>query len=128
MGKVVNLDSSADQDAVMKKYRTLGFVRDNRDEEGLHMSFSPYRVAKGLTKLQVRRRINKYFATKDTRNPLEEIKKALGHRITILMDGRFFSGISVNSDVTRTNKTWLKFIREYLKMLESPKRPTPKGF
>jgi hypothetical protein len=123
-----HLDSSSRQDRIMANYKRLGFVRDKRDEEGLHMGFSPMSVPEGLTKLQVRRRVNKYFTTPKSTNPFADIQKIMGHRLTILMDGRFFSGISVSSDVTKTPKTWVKFVEEYLRVLKAPRKPMPKGF
>ena len=52
------------QNAIMKSYKNKGFVLNDKDEEGLHMFFSPKCVPKGLTKLQVRRNINAYFKGK----------------------------------------------------------------
>lgn len=76
------LKSLAEQDAIMNKYKALGYVKDSRDEQGLHMSFSPYRVPKRLTKLQVRRRINKYWKHGNPK-PLELLTQANTLSLTI---------------------------------------------
>lgn len=98
----------------MARYKKLGYVKDARDEEGLHMSFSPYVVPKGLSRLQVRRRINRYFRVKQ--KPLL-LRNLFGHRISIFMDGKFFSAISVKSNVTKNKKAWKAFVKDYLKTL-----------
>ncbi len=116
---IAAIGSPAKQDKVMARYKKLGYVKDARDEEGLHMSFSPYVVPKGLTAKQIRRRINKYFREKD--KPLM-LRNLVGHRFTILMDGKFFAGISVKSNVTKNNRTWTAFIKDYLKTLKAPKK------
>ncbi len=109
-----------EQDQVMNKYKTLGFVKDKRDEQGLHMAFSPQRVPTGLTKLQVRRRIEKYYRyTRD----IEDIFG--NHRMTILMDGKFFSGTSFSGKVPENSKQFLKLLKELVSMMEAPTVPDP---
>ena len=65
-----------EQNTVMESYKKQGFVLNAKDEQGLHMFFSPKCVPNGLTKLQVRRSINAYFKGK-TKHKLSDL---FGHR------------------------------------------------
>lgn len=125
MAKIDSIDKFLEtarisQEDVMALYRQKGFVKSLDEEQSLHMSFSPYRVPTGLSKASVRRRINDYKAG---RRKAPSLKSVLGHRLTIHLDGKFFAGISVKNDVTKTPKSWLKFLKEYVAILESPRVP-----
>jgi len=99
-----------EQNAVMKSYKKKGFVLNAKDEEGLHMFFSPTQIPKGLSKLQVRRSINAYFKGK-TKHKLSDF---FGHRIEIFIDGKFRLGSSFGGKAPKNSKEFHKLLKELL--------------
>ena len=97
-----------EQNAIMESYKKRGFVLNAKDEEGLHMFFSPKQVPKGLTKLQVRRSINAYFKGK-TKHKLSDL---FGHRLEIFIDGKFRLGASFGGEAPKNSKEFHKLLKE----------------
>jgi hypothetical protein len=98
------------QNAIMKSYKNKGFVLNDKDEEGLHMFFSPKCVPKGLTKLQVRRNINAYFKGK-TKHKLSDY---FGHRLEIFIDGKFRLGASFGGEAPKNPREFHKLLKELI--------------
>lgn len=95
---------------IMNNYRTLGFVKNNKDEEGLHMYYSPYKVPENLTKIGVRRAINKYFKS-GSKNKIP----LFPNRITILFNDKPILGASINADMPKNHKELVKLIKMIIK-------------
>ena len=108
-----------EQDQVMNEYKKLGYVLNKHDEEGLHMSFSPMRVARGLSRLQVRRRINKYFkhGNKGTPSVFSD------NRMNIFINDRFVSGTSFSGKVPQNPKEFVKLLKDVINILTSKDVP-----
>ncbi len=100
-----------EQNAVMESYRKNGFVLNEKDEIGLHMFFSPYKVPKGLTKLQVRQKINSYFGGKKKPTNLADI---FGHRLEMFIDGEFRLGASFGGNVPKNSKEFHKLLKKLI--------------
>lgn len=99
-----------EQNDVMESYKKKGFVLNAKDEQGLHMFFSPKCVPKGLTKLQVRRSINAYFKGK-TKSKLSDL---FGHRLEIFIDGKFRLGASFGGESPKNSKDFHKLLKELI--------------
>ena len=97
-----------EQNAIMESYKALGFVLNAKDEEGLHMFFSPKQVPKGLSKSYIRRCINTYFKGK-TKYKLSDF---FGHRIEIFIDGKFRLGASFGGEAPKNSKEFHKLLKE----------------
>jgi hypothetical protein len=112
-----------EQEAVMETYKQKGFVLTEEDEQGLHMSFSPYRVKKGLTKLQVRRRINKYFRDADKPKPFDVLD-----RVEVRWNGHMIFGVTMKFPRPENSRQLNKLLKLLVKARSAPKKPAPKGF
>ena len=82
----IEINDYIKQDCIEQDYVQKGFLK--LEEVGdLHMAFSPYRIPKGLTKLQIRRRINAHL-----RNPQKQIQKSLkvlfSNSLEVLINGK----------------------------------------
>ncbi len=99
-----------DQNKVVEEYRTLGYVTSKEDEQALHMSFSPVRVPRKLTKLQVRRRINKYRKVGNTKS----IKEVMGHYLTIRINGQLFVSANFTGKVPATHGQLKNLLRNII--------------
>lgn len=104
------------QTRVMNAYKSRGFVTNKRDEEGLHMAFSPNRVPTGLSKLQVRRKINAYFAGKI--QPYNLFKE---NRLVICINGAFVLGASFKGNIPKNSKELHSLLGDLLKVSKTPK-------
>jgi hypothetical protein len=100
-------DGSKEQEKVMNSYKKRGFVKTKQDEDSLHMAFSPNRVPKGLTKLQVRRRINKYLK-EGNKNTLKNI---VGNRLEVFVNGQFRLGATFGGKVPVNRKSFHKLLK-----------------
>lgn len=111
--------SEREDNQIMDNYRDLSFVKDNRDEEGLHMYYSPYKVPTNLTKLQVRRAINKYFksGSKIQFNVLNV------NRLSILFNGELILGADVTLERPKDDKEMKKLIKTLLQVISAPRTP-----
>lgn len=78
-------------------YISKGYISNEKDWEALHMSFSPFKVPDNLTKIQIRRRINKYLKEGNK----QTIKDLLGNRLEILINGRQILGLSFKGEVPK---------------------------
>lgn len=93
----------AKQQRLIASYWKRGFLKTKEDEQALHMSFSPYKVARGLTKLKIRRRINRYWKNKEL-GLSESVKQILGHRLEITINGKTILGASFVGKVPDTSR------------------------
>lgn len=88
---------------IEESYLRRGFVKSKDDLADLHMSYSPYRVPRGLTKLQIRRRINKFI-----RNGRKLDNSLLfTNRLNVTVNGKLILGASFTGEVP-TNRRQLK--------------------
>jgi hypothetical protein len=99
-----------EQKIIMDTYKKKGFVLNARDEQGLHMFFSPKCVPRGLTKLQVRRNINAYFKGKMK----SKLSDWFGHRLEIFIDGKFRLGASFGGEAPTNSKEFHKLLKELI--------------
>lgn len=97
------------QDRIMASYVRKGYVTTPDEEKALHMSFSPYRVPRGLTKRQVRLRIARYNKGKNKLKP----NPALENRLEIYINGGYILGASFTGEVPNTHRK----LRSLLKKL-----------
>jgi len=97
------------QDKKIKaSYRKRGFIKSDQDEADLHMSFSPKRVPRGLTKLQIRRRINKFVRNGRKSVPIASV---MGNRMNIFINDRFVAGVSFGGKVPQNSRQLKRLIR-----------------
>lgn len=108
---------------IMMAYLRKGYFESERDIENLHQFHSPYIVPKGLTKLQVRRRINR-FRKDGNKNPNPY---ANTHRVEIFVDGKFLSGTTYGKPI-ENHRQFLRFLRELHTALKAPKKKLPNNF
>jgi hypothetical protein len=99
-----------EQDAVMARYRSRGFVKTQQDEDALHMFHSPYRVPNNLTKLTVRRRINHYLKH-GNKTKLEDV---IGNRLEVRINGKLFLGASFGGKLPKNHKQLHSLLRDLL--------------
>jgi len=121
-----NLEASTQnwlkENPVLLTYLRKEYFKTKRDMENLHQFHSPYIVPKGLTALQVRRRINSFAknGNKNT-NPF-----ANTHRVNIFVDDKFLSGTTYGRPITN-HRQFVRFLKDLLSSMKAPKRPLPKG-
>lgn len=96
---------------VMESYRKRGFVTSEQDEADLHQSFSPYKVPRGLTKLQIRRRINKFV-----RNGRKlDASLLIANRLEVRINGKFVLGASFGGNVPQNSRQLKQLLRAVTK-------------
>jgi len=105
-------------------YFNRGFFQTKEEVGELHSSFSPYRIPRGLTKLQVRRRINKFV--KGGRKLDSSL--LLTNRVSLLFNNDLILGASITSERPKNSRQMNKLLRDLLAVSTSRKRPMPKGF
>lgn len=98
----------AQDEKIKASYRKRGFVKSAQDEADLHMSFSPNRVPRGLTKLQIRRRINKFVRNGRKLKPISEV---VGNRMNIFINDKFVAGVSFGGKVPQNSRQLKRLIR-----------------
>lgn len=113
-----------DENKPLFSYFNRGFFRTRDEVNDLHRSYSPYRIPRGLTKLQVRRRINRFV--KDGRKLDSSLLTT--NRVTILFNGDFILGASITSERPKNSRQMDKLLRDLLTVSTSRKRPMPRGF
>lgn len=102
-------------------YINKGFVKSERDKEGLHMSFSPYQVPRGLTSLQIRRRINGYFNGKKTKENGRALDILTSNRLEMFINGKFILGSSFRGPIPKDSKGLKKLLKDIVKTFEGRK-------
>jgi len=96
-----------------------------KDELGdLHACYSPYRVPRGLTKLQVRRRLNKFV--KEGRPLNTSLMNT--NRVTIMFNNDMILGASTTAKRPENSRQLNKLLRDILAIGTARKRPMPKDF
>ena len=105
-------------------YFNRGFFKTKDEVGDLHQSFSPYRVPRGLTKLQVRRRINKFV--KGGRKLDSSL--LMTNRVSIFFNDNLILGASITSKRPENSRQINKLLRGLLAVSTARKRPMPKGF
>lgn len=99
-----------EQDAVMASYAKR-FALTQDDQNKLHQAHSPRRVPRGLSGLQVRRRINR-FKKYGSKFKLEDF---LGHRVELRWDDKLVMGISLKHKRPENRRQIRKLLRDILK-------------
>lgn len=69
---------------IKARYRRLGWVKNEKEEQELHQAFSPFRVPAGLTRLQVRRKIG-HFRREGNPSAMEVL---FGNSIQVIINGK----------------------------------------
>ena len=105
------------ENPVLFGYLRKGFFQTEQDIDNLHQFHSPFIVPKGLTKLQIRRRINNF---RKNGNPNQD-PFAKTHRVNISVDGKFLSSTIYNKPITN-NRQYIAFLKELINVLRAPKR------
>lgn len=105
-------------------YFKRGYFQSKSDVQDLHSSYSPYRVPRGLTKLQVRRRINKFV--RNGRQLDDTLFNT--NRVSILFNDTLILGASVKCERPKNSRQMNKLLRGLLAIGTARKRPMPKGF
>lgn len=105
-------------------YFKRGYFKTKDDVGDLHQAFSPYVVPRGLTKLQVRRRINKFV--RNGRKLDDTLFNT--NRVSILFNDTLILGASVKCERPKDSRQMNKLLRGLLAVGTSRKRPMPKGF
>ena len=118
-----NIDDDSAQRELKALYLKKGFLKDKQDVDDLHSAFSPYIIPTGLTKLQIRRKINKFIKSGRKLKDLYDDT----HRVNIFVDGKFLSGTTYGRPISN-HKEFVRFLKDFLKVLQSPKRKPPVGF
>ena len=90
----------------------------------LHLAYSPYRVPRGLTELQIRRKINKFV--KNGKQVDSSLLRA--NRLTILFNGEQILGADITVKKPENRREMNKMLRDLLMVTSGPRRPLPKGF
>lgn len=112
-----------EQKKIIDTYNQKGYLKSKDDIENLHRLFSPYKVPKGLTRLQIRRKINKFVKNgSKLYNPYENT-----HRVNIYIDDKFLSGTTYGKPITN-HKEFVQFLKGLLKVLQSKKTFSEKDF
>lgn len=106
------------QNPTLYRYVKRGFVETEQDASNLHQYHSPYRIPKGLTKLQIRRRINHFRKHGNTLT----IKEILGYRVSLLVDGRLLLGASFRGKKPEDNKGLRKLLKNLLEITDPKNR------
>lgn len=96
--------------AVMENYFKKGFVLNESDKENLHMSFSPYVVAKGLTRLQIRRRINKYKKHGNT----QKISDVFSNVVELTFNGKTLMRASISCPCPQNHNQLTKLLKNLI--------------
>lgn len=110
----------AEDQKVKDTYHKKGYLKSKQDEQDLHMAFSPYKVPKGLTKLQIRRKINKFVRNgRKADNPLFGIDEngmmfSKMNRIEIHINGKLCIGASFTGKVPDSGPSYRKLLREII--------------
>lgn len=98
------------QEKIIHSYKSKGFIKNKKDEEGLHLFHSPYEVPGSLTKLQVRRRINYYFK----HGPKIKLSDLFGNRVEVFVNGKFRLGADFGGKAPDNSKELLKLLKTLL--------------
>lgn len=105
------------QEKVMTTYRNKGFVLTKEDEQALHMSYSPFRVPRGLTKIQIRRRINHYLKHGDQKT----LKDFLGVRYALTFNGKEVISGNYVGEIPHNTRETKKFLKNLLGWISARK-------
>lgn len=100
----------AEDRRIKDTYHKKGYLKSKQDEDDLHMAFSPYKVPLGLTKLQIRRKINKFV--RGGRVADNSILNC--SRLEIHINNKFVLGGSFTGKVPANHKELVKLLREIL--------------
>lgn len=106
-----DIDCSKAQEKVMTTYKNKGYVRDKIDEEALHRAFSPNRVPRGLTKLQVSRRISIGNGKIPRKDMAALISELIFHRIEVRINGVTVLGACFCGKIPKTKKALKDLIK-----------------
>ena len=104
-----DFDCSAAQDRVIQTYKNKGFVKTKDDEASLHMSFSPNRVPKGLSKHQVIAKIAHY-----RKHGKDMTKYLFTNRMKIYFNDKFALGLSFTGDIPDTRRKRKNFFKKFI--------------
>lgn len=105
------IDCDCRQKSTIDHYYKKGYLKNGAEEIDLKRSFYPFIVPKGLTKLQIRRRINKI---RKYGSPDIAVKELLGNRLEILINGKFILGANFKGDVPDSKIGLKKLLNELL--------------
>lgn len=112
------------ENPVLLSYLKRGFFKAQHDMDYLHLAYSPYRVPRGLTELQIRRKINKFV--KNGKQVDSSLLRA--NRLTILFNGEQILGADITVKKPENRREMNKMLRDLLMVTSGPRRPLPKGF
>jgi hypothetical protein len=107
-----------EEQKVKDTYHKKGFLKSKQDENDLHMAFSPNKIPKGLTKLQIRRKINKFIKNgRKAENPFFSVVNGVlvpkTIRAEVLVNGRLMMGASIVGKVPNNSRQ----LRRLLKLM-----------
>ncbi len=105
-----DFDCSAAQEKVMDSYWKKGYILDKQGEDALHMSFSPYRVPKGLSKHQVIAKIAYY-----KKYGKDNSKYIFTNRMSIYFNDKFSVGLSFVGKVPDSHRKMKNFLKKFIK-------------
>lgn len=112
------------ENPVLVAYIRQGKLKSQEDITQLHRSYSPYRVPRGLTGLQIRRRINKFV------NGGCKLDSSFmnTNRVSLLFNGTMILGASTTAKRPENSRQMNKLLRDLLAIGTARKHPLPKGF
>lgn len=99
-----------EDDKIIQSYYKRGFLKSKQDEEDLHMAYSPYRVPKGLTGLQIRRKINK-FIKNGRKSPSYDLTF---NRLEVTINGKLRLGATFTGQVPVTKQQFRKLLKSVM--------------
>lgn len=99
-------------------YFNRGYFKTRNEVNNLHSSFSPYRIPRGLTKLQVRRRLNNFVKN----GCVLDASLMNANRVTLLFNNDIILGTSTTAKRPQTTRQMNKLLRG---LMGIRKYPTP---